>query len=40
MGQVRETVNVGGHASTEACLTDWPSAQPQGWYWCSVAQHH
>ena len=28
------------HASTEACLTSWPNAQPQGRDQCSVAQHH
>jgi len=28
------------HASTEACLTGWPNAQPQGRDYCNVAQHH
>jgi len=28
------------HASTEACLTGWPNAQPQGRDYCSVARHH
>jgi len=28
------------HASTEACLTGWPNAQPQRRDYCSVARHH
>jgi len=28
------------HASAEACLTDWPNAQPQRRDSCSVARHH
>ena len=28
------------HASTKACLTGWPTVQPQGRDYCSVVQHH
>ena len=28
------------HASTEVSLISWPSAQPKGREWCSVARHH